>query len=1453
MMLQQPSNHNKRLEHATEHEAMKSEAQLLEASSSFVSDANLIAKSCDTTIIEEQASIRQFQNELFDPNRSSVNNSIVSRKNVVELQGPERVVLISRSESRGRSSDSKRKSIKQLSTNGSVPQETAKERVSAANEIETRKKQKGHDKDTLYDADALSLGADRSCGQSIADSAGGSASKGILDESSRYIREEETSISEKKLMHNPLSVLTKIRRESEEEIKAEFRGTANFQTLVEKKSVGNQLNSENGQHFNPFHLTPIDYDLHHRPSGNFGLQAVNYQPSHFTEIRETQAEYRDSEYEGTNHNTRQTKRQLNMNESENESEAQSKELGFNLQRAGNYSMHGLGGIRMIGLEEVFEEDTEDTKDISQLGVPLFKNMFYHKHQDQSVSLNLSKLKEESVVLPSIDSKVSLQENNENNVEGCGSKAKLDDQKENEPGKTQTFSKSTTPAASHNATKQNTANFLSELGENSITSHMQEKTAKEDQDAFKKIAQVAKEGNLLDELNNSIKIDSQPHKEEQKLVDISNYDQKHHNAPLEKKMSFQENEKHKQGLSKAEVDFINMKLDISGIQNLVNCTLEELDGDQSFSSRRGEKVGTRRSKQVSSSQKIKSLEQLLLSAKSDSKRSPKAGFGEDYEVFQVMKPEEPQTKQRTLNEKPRETKRVEMEGICIDSESLQNSRQRRSRGSSRLGSRTSLNNSLAEISKDNHQLLANKVGSSLEQPKFGIRIIDKNINGVSRGEIAVSSFDRVAKIQEQSINKDPQDEKINMSYSNPFTEQESYASQDARNVIEELFSATLGKGTANHENKTVKVEGESKGRYGRSSSLTRGAVIQNSSASGLSVFAHSQTKKQPEFNVRESFDPKLYQQPTLKMSQPIIEPSQTGKVHKTEGKITQAEQTATQSAQNQKIMEPFDRASLRSYSREKVRGQAIPESTSLPSRGSHNSHPRSQSKGPDTEHGRDDKEVSEPPHNRPAMPTSILSFPSRSDPTEGNTLLNTHAPTAFASNFSYEHAYSSQQYSITIRSSHKSLENANYVKIHSRGTNEPTSHTISQRNTTKDRESIRDLNSSCCQRTSSKSNLRPQDLYRVHSTLQTDVNTSLCNQSYLQEKTYPINVPIISIKPNVHRSVSSPTTKFGFKVKGEATFRPITERKINMDVFCINCEEFVNIDQVDAHSTLCVKKIEQRPSRPKKSVFDDEEYGDADQVDIEETNQKIERIIMKLNDSLKSFSKRIRPEFAEYCKRIVKVARDVVSEDSDCELLKKKLKDFDQLFAPMSRTTKEDEIRLLFYIQRMFVALKNKAEALEEYQKIALLEEKLQACDHETHRKKAELEMWQYQSDMLQKIHRNDSRNYKYLRNDPKKDLEVISQIHSDIAVPVGNSEESAGTVESEAYRPSTRPSRRNSQADREVLRRYFYTEAVNIKLTLPSNHCARDFLISELYDECIANNIPREGYVHFIKKKYQLI
>ncbi len=342
----------------------------------------------------------------------------------------------------------------------------------------------------------------------------------------------------------------------------------------------------------------------------------------------------------------------------------------------------------------------------------------------------------------------------------------------------------------------------------------------------------------------------------------------------------------------------------------------------------------------------------------------------------------------------------------------------------------------------------------------------------------------------------------------------------------------------------------------------------------------------------------------------------------------------------------------------------------------------------------------------------------------------------------------------------------------------------------------------------------------------------------------VHLPVINYRSNKNLFNH---TLFGFNVKQEKFIEGKGERKIqtdNMEIICINCQEFIKISKVDKHSQTCDKSRQQPEEDQNRSIHHN----------ISELNVKL----FGIKDRIKHKSTSLGSKGAcivEILNQITKLVDKIIDEnDSDIKLLgliRQVEINLDQL---SSHHLVEQDLGLLIYVNRILVLSQEKFNELEESEEdLTTLEDQIRAVQRETLRQKAELEVWQHQAKMMNQIKQSDDKNMKYVKKQYKKDNEVLSQIHSDIEASEkesshgGTTETSGSGAISQVNFVAFKTAKENAQSENNKVK--FYSLAVNIKLTLPSTHKGKDVLISDLYDVCLAEKVPEKEWDTFIRNK----
>lgn len=1359
-----------------------SDGQLLEANSSLSSNLQLLEKSYETTVIEEQHSVQQyFQNDIFMPAISAVNTSKTSNSNLHEKLANERPALVNNAFNLKEQSEVS--TIPKESTNGQSKNQILMKKGNEEENLELKEKrpqrtslkveklqQELNEKPLLREKVSQPDGSNsnseqiKSRGPTNSSAVDENAKNVLLDESSRQYRDEEVSVGEKNYIKNPFQMLLKHElRESEEEHKADFRETANFEPILKQKN---------------------DPAGPERSNGDFGVYKAN-SAYYLNEIRETQSEYQgDEDFRKSNEKT--TMRLSKQAEEQ-------RHLKFNLQVAGNYSMNELGReLKMIGLEKALEQDTEDTQDYTQIALPIFKNMHYQKGADQSISLNLSKIRDDSISY--------CEEKKEIHETSLVAKLNLID---DSPNKSKALSKITPSSENPLELRLNEANIISRSADVNTPSTSQ-KNLQADSNVVKKAAVVQNNGNILDELEESKGLaDSVLGRQgiNEKIVyeetkEIRSQNNPNQRAPsiskgLSQRDILSEGAMTKTNRNRGEVDFADMKLDLSGIQQLDRYTLEELEVDQTFTSRTGD-LNTKRSA-VGGIGPITTNSILVAGLRSDSIQFIGAESPETLNVNNGNQPQEKPKSRLNLNleELVTEQNGAGQTGTHSQTTTHQESARRGPYTSFKAGAQT-------PKYRDGKLIIPEKMAEILDGTKFRNEILERisKLKGfTSLGqEISFEAKNRRA----------AQNSQLNINTFNTSQIQQSFSRTEANRVVEEFF---------------------------------KDAVVIRSE--GPSVEVERKTPRSTPKNVKPSFQRDRNKETTFSFADTVSQPHSR----------IQAKESLKGSGVNEPKINSDNNLKLplheeqghhrRCNSGLSMRNYMCIDQNTLPKGrigfGSVTSlSPRHQFEGPNKSNGlsrsssrstlgADRRFVSSrSPWNR-FVETKEYGFLSGREtrrpshnllPPSPSSRISSHAKT---DRFGVDHPF-----------------------INRKGSNINLDPTDSRRQSNATRGLSKLLQENPMklkgfeQTMSSKDTLDTSPMISSQKTTPTyqelaysQFSPSLANQGFRNQH-------------NLHHAqkgkVSSGT---GYDTPGSVV------SPASNDSYSQERGSAKKIPSNFAKANQC-----ELNSSPRNRTFKMEAPASAFQTKIEGYNQNILNVVLRLHESLQRLGKdRVTPQFSESCKKLVKVAREIVVEDTDSMLIREKLQEFDKIFNPLSKRARDFEVGLLFYLQRMFVSLQEKADTLETIHK-----EKEFANDWQEQRKTSdrelqhELEICQYESSMLREIQQNDAKNARHFGI--KHEVERISQIHSGIAPSRTISEKSDDTTESQvaSYDPH-----RKSQSNREALRLYFYREAVNIKQTLPAGHPGREYPVSDLYDECVEQHISKEGFVDFIKEKYSLL
>ena len=1045
-----------------------------------------------------------------------------------------------------------------------------------------------------------------------------------------------------------------------------------------------------------------------------------------------------------------------------------------------------GGFRMIGLEKALEQETENTKDFTQLDVPLFRNMFYHRNADQSHLLEIN------------GSSLASSEQTKNSLVPSGKKSTANNKVEMPFNERRDRGNGEIPKQTALLYPENRK--LVDVNEVPSKSSLGEELQKKNQGA---------EGNTFD---------------------YNEHDSLRFLSPI-KKISKLKTEETEEG----ESGFLSVKFDFSQLQQRVGGSLQELDAEKTFltkkASERVDKSKVEGENSVETRNKAEMLRQTQWNQIGGSPNKEDSGR-KSYS--------KPGTPKKMIIRVPKSIN-PQKEGVDFVSSMIQ--------------SKASF-------------VMPMKATEILDGSKFRQQILE-------RIELYEKGLANPANFKDNFAESRRKEAETSQLYNSHLSKTLSMLHEnEANQIVEHFLKDTLKKEVFQTKQGPI-VHKEDELRSSRISSI--GERRRHSASGGLGGQIIPSTDSQDNQFRNQNYLQSTAQPEKMNNYQATEYQSNRWQPIGDIGKSSATTNKHTKNTYSVASIEPLStyqkdkmvpwtsirldhrtvRQSLPGSSTQNFTSTNI-ESTQAPSRPRIEDKVQSLASGfqyPEDERSgfssANRKNLEEPQHNYPSNPSKLLALPSRTGQTQNEQNCNSSSPVKPSSSLTSPRNGTETRLSQTgkepfIFSEKRIAQNTpkEWYLSSSKSTSDLLKASPTNDNTKVARFS--DYFVSQAQQPNQNTNVRKSQPPRVRASaepIETENLTSSIevNGSYFQEKVQPRNLP---------HTIALPRQNFC------KFYDPKMKIKVKMDAFCMVCEDFISLEKVDSHSKQCTTKIDQC-LEPGKAIFNLRETVGKDQTNVEDCNHNIERIVVKLNESLKKIGVAKNIEFTETSKQLVRVARDVISENFNSKIVNRKMQEFDKLFEPLSNNTKGEEIGLLCYLQRLFVALREKDHALKakknEENGVMDLKAGMRALESDAFQRKSiadSPETYQYQSLLLQEIEKNDVKSIKDLKHDLTREVEVLSQIYSDIAESPDVSDLSAETSESDEMQADS--PLQGAQDVKEEHRRLFYTEAANIKLKLPANHPGKDRPIAELYQECLKYKITQKGFSAFICKQFNI-
>ena len=288
-------------------------------------------------------------------------------------------------------------------------------------------------------------------------------------------------------------------------------------------------------------------------------------------------------------------------------------------------------------------------------------------------------------------------------------------------------------------------------------------------------------------------------------------------------------------------------------------------------------------------------------------------------------------------------------------------------------------------------------------------------------------------------------------------------------------------------------------------------------------------------------------------------------------------------------------------------------------------------------------------------------------------------------------------------------------------------------------------------------------------------------------------------PELDESLCRPQESEWSVTPMRASINEAVTQDAEIDAICVNCQEYISLDQIDSHSLTCVQPFT-------------------------ETSHE-EETMLRLRKLHRAISRRAKEAAGEKLFVLLRL-RELAAEALKLDHSKAEL-ELDDL--ALSSLSMEGGVGCSVLARRLATLLSELQNAVPEGLTLTT-ENLLNHYNAEVERQRRELRKWKAHAQVLEAL----------------AGTRVIDEVHSDVGSDADSAVSSQGSVDVAEMKDAEEALQAVSE---DQLRRYFYSQCLKMKLLLPKTHPGQKVLVSTLYEE--ARNLPVARWRRFIKMQLE--
>ncbi|EAS02363.2 hypothetical protein TTHERM_00624810 (macronuclear) [Tetrahymena thermophila SB210] len=348
-----------------------------------------------------------------------------------------------------------------------------------------------------------------------------------------------------------------------------------------------------------------------------------------------------------------------------------------------------------------------------------------------------------------------------------------------------------------------------------------------------------------------------------------------------------------------------------------------------------------------------------------------------------------------------------------------------------------------------------------------------------------------------------------------------------------------------------------------------------------------------------------------------------------------------------------------------------------------------------------------------------------------------------------------------------------------------------------------------------------------------------------------------------------------EILSDRNYQKMVEEEL--PVFCINCEEYIKLNDVDKHAEGECEAFQKRKAQQKQNPsvssygggFRPGEGGDSY---LSEITEKIVQIEQQIGSRLAKLKQQpysqLNNQLIEASDAVIRQSQSIRFNNENAIQIHHNVQQIQlqrQQITVLHNDSKnvgmlilwdrlifladEKALRVRYFKERqqnLNLSMANTSQDRE----IMMLEQELKKLESLTQKEKEKVQYWKMQSEMMEQIKKQDINNLKYIKDNHSYQIikNLQSERDSETQSSAGLSSQTGDFVITNQLLINN-PVTQNAEDRKKI----FFKEALNVKFSFPQNHRSRNVDLQQLYDAAIKQNIPQQQWPEFIRNRMNQI